>query len=176
MPTLVGNFPPSRLKKKSEFDFPTNINVGRAATDLPPLSPRKAFFNYPEMRSLLHRFCVLHVTAPGQEDGAERMADGLSYPTMDELAAQVTEVLDHFRVRRYVGLGVGLGANVLLRHALSSPERVDSLAVVNATCQAGGWIEWAYQKRNVGHLRQHGVTQVTTHMHYPTSVAGREFI
>ena len=59
-----------------------------------------------------------------------------------------------------IGLGVGLGGNVLLRHALKYPERVDSLVLVNTTCQAGGWIEWGYQKRNVNHLRQHGVTQV----------------
>ena len=71
----------------------------------------------------------------------------------------MTEVLDHFGAVRYIGLGVGLGANVLLRHALSRPERCCSLAVVNGGCGAGGWIEWAYQKRNVGHLKQHGVTQ-----------------
>lgn len=60
---------------------------------------------------------------------------------------------------RYIGIGVGLGANVLLRHAFKYPERVDSLMVVNALCTAPGWIEWGYQKRNVNHMRQHGVTQ-----------------
>jgi pimeloyl-ACP methyl ester carboxylesterase len=60
---------------------------------------------------------------------------------------------------RYIGLGVGLGGNVLMRHALQYPERVDSLVLVNTTCQAGGWIEWGYQKRNINHLKQHGVTQ-----------------
>ncbi len=67
--------------------------------------------------------------------------------------------MNHFSVVKYVGIGVGLGANVLLRHALKYPERVDSLMVVNATSSAGGWIEWAYQKRNVGHLKRNGVTQ-----------------
>lgn len=28
------------------------------------------FFNYPTMRALLDNFCVYHVTAPGQEEGA----------------------------------------------------------------------------------------------------------
>lgn len=28
------------------------------------------FFNYPTMRALLENFCVYHVTAPGQEEGA----------------------------------------------------------------------------------------------------------
>ncbi len=103
---------------------------------------------------------MYHVNAVGQEDGAERLPEEFEYPNMDEMAEQVKDVIDHFAVVRYIGLGVGLGANVLLRHALKYPERVHSLVLVNATCQAGGWIEWAYQKRNVNHLRQHGVTQV----------------
>ncbi len=69
-------------------------------------------------------------------------------------------MLNHFSVVSYVGVGVGMGANVLLRHALKYPERCNGLMVVNATCQAGGWIEWAFQKRNISHLKQHGVTQV----------------
>lgn len=28
------------------------------------------FFNYPTMRALLENFCIYHVTAPGQEEGA----------------------------------------------------------------------------------------------------------
>lgn len=28
------------------------------------------FFNFPAMRSLLDNFCVYHVNAPGQEEGA----------------------------------------------------------------------------------------------------------
>lgn len=28
------------------------------------------FFNFPPLRSLLENFCVYHVTAPGQEEGA----------------------------------------------------------------------------------------------------------
>ena len=69
-------------------------------------------------------------------------------------------MINHFAVVRYVGIAVGLGANVMLRHALRYPERVDSLMLVNCVTSAPGWIEWGYQKRNVNHLRQHGVTQV----------------
>ena len=31
--------------------------------------------------------------------------------------------------------------------------------LINSLCTAPGWIEWGYQKRNVNHLRQHGITQ-----------------
>jgi pimeloyl-ACP methyl ester carboxylesterase len=57
------------------------------------------------------------------------------------------------------GIGVGMGGNILLRHALKYVERVDSLMLVNTLITSPGWIEWGYQKRNVSQMRQHGVTQ-----------------
>lgn len=33
------------------------------------------FFNYPTMRGLLDNFCVYHVTAPGQEEGAATLPE-----------------------------------------------------------------------------------------------------
>lgn len=52
-----------------------------------------------------------------------------------------------------------MGGNILLRHALKYPERVDSLMLVNTLITAAGWIEWGYQKKNISQMRQHGVTQ-----------------
>ena len=72
---------------------------------------------------------------------------------------KVNDVINHFAIVRYIGIGIGLGANVIVRHALKYPERVDSLMLINSLVTAPGWIEWGYQKRNVNHLRQHGITQ-----------------
>ena len=72
---------------------------------------------------------------------------------------KVNDVINHFAIVRYIGIGIGLGANVIIRHAMKYPERVDSLMLINSLCTAPGWIEWGYQKRNVNHLRQHGITQ-----------------
>ena len=108
------------------------------------------------MREIMNHFCVFHVNAPGQEDSAHPLPEAFEYPSLDEMAEQLNEVINHFSVVRYVGLGVGLGGNVMIRHALKYPERVDSLVVVNTLCTAPGWIEWGYQKRNVSQLRQHG--------------------
>lgn len=33
------------------------------------------FFNFPTMRALLENFCVYHVTAPGQEEGAPSLPE-----------------------------------------------------------------------------------------------------
>jgi pimeloyl-ACP methyl ester carboxylesterase len=56
-------------------------------------------------------------------------------------------------------VGVGMGGNILLRHALKYAERVDSLMLVNTLITSCGWIEWGYQKRNINQMRQHGITQ-----------------
>jgi len=119
----------------------------------------QAFFNYPEMKEITNNFCVFHVNAPGQEEGAAPLPEGEAYPGMEHLAEQVQEVLNHFALVKYIGVGVGLGANVLIRHALQYPERVESLMVVNACTGKAGWVEWGYQKRNVSHLRTVGVSQ-----------------
>ena len=37
---------------------------------------------------------------------------------MEQLAEQVQQVLNHFNIVKYIGVGVGLGSNVLIRHAL----------------------------------------------------------
>ncbi|KAG8227432.1 hypothetical protein J437_LFUL000441 [Ladona fulva] len=39
------------------------------------ISNFQAFFNYVDMRALLDNFCVYHVTAPGQEEGAPPLTD-----------------------------------------------------------------------------------------------------
>merc|ERR1712029_50578 len=62
-----------------------------------------------------------------------------NFPDMAEV---VQNVINHFAVVRYIGIGVGMGANILIRHALKYPERVDSLMVINGGCTAPGWIEW----------------------------------
>lgn len=35
----------------------------------------QTFFNYTEMRTLMSNFCVYHVNAPGQEEGAAPLSD-----------------------------------------------------------------------------------------------------
>jgi len=119
----------------------------------------QAFFNYPDMKEITNNFCVFHINAPGQEEGAVPMTEEQEYPTMEQLGEQVQEVLNHFNIVRYIGIGVGLGANVLIRHAFAYPERVDSIMLVNASTTKSGWVEWYFQKRNVSHLKSTGVTQ-----------------
>jgi hypothetical protein len=41
------------------------------------------------MAEMLPYFCVFHINAPGQEEGAEALPEDFAYPTMDEMAEQV---------------------------------------------------------------------------------------
>lgn len=119
----------------------------------------QAFFNFPDFKELSASFPIFHINAPGQEDGAEPLAGDYEYPSMEQLAEQVQEVINHFKIVKYIGIGVGLGANVLTRHALAYPERVECLALVNTVITKAGWVEWGYQKRNISHMRTTGITQ-----------------
>jgi len=123
------------------------------------ISNFQAFFNYPDFKEISSGFPIFHINAPGQEDGAASLASDYEYPSMEQLSEQVQEVLNHFKIVKYIGIGVGLGANVLTRHALSYPERVEAMMLVNTCTTKAGWVEWGYQKRNISHMRTQGVTQ-----------------
>lgn len=123
------------------------------------ISSFQAFFNYVDMRALLENFCVYHINAPGQEEGAQTLPEDYIYPTMEELANMVEYVLSHFNIKQFIGFGVGAGANILARYALLHPTKVTALCLVNCASTQAGWIEWGYQKLNARHLRSKGMTQ-----------------
>ncbi|XP_064610298.1 protein NDRG3-like [Liolophura sinensis] len=116
------------------------------------ISCYQGFFSFPEMQPILRHFCVYHLDAPGQEEGALQLKQMFMYPTMDQLAQAVYYVIDYFGIKRVLGFGVGAGANVLTRLALQQPNRVDALVLINPTAKMPGWIEWGYQKMNSWYL------------------------
>ena len=116
------------------------------------LSNYQAFFNYPLMRPVIARMPVIHINAPGQEDGADKLPDDYCYPSMDQLADSVRTVCNYYGVKQAICLGVGLGANVMARVAFKNPDLVDGLFLINPVPTEAGWIEWAYQRRNIYYL------------------------
>ena len=65
----------------------------------------------PEMSGLRSRIVWLNVTLPGQGSGESDL--GLKkYPTLEEIAAELSIVIDHFRIPQVVVVGDGAGANV----------------------------------------------------------------
>ncbi|XP_064641175.1 protein NDRG3-like isoform X18 [Lineus longissimus] len=134
----------------------------------------QGFFNFADMQPLLRHFCVYHVNAPGQQEGAIPLTHSVEgdkgqgfslhrtgYPTMDQLGEMILPVLQYYGLKRVIGFGVGAGANILCRFALQHPEKCDALFLVNCTATAAGWTEWGYQKLNSWYLKM-GVITATT--------------
>ncbi|XP_064641177.1 protein NDRG3-like isoform X20 [Lineus longissimus] len=121
----------------------------------------QGFFNFADMQPLLRHFCVYHVNAPGQQEGAIPLTHRTGYPTMDQLGEMILPVLQYYGLKRVIGFGVGAGANILCRFALQHPEKCDALFLVNCTATAAGWTEWGYQKLNSWYLKM-GVITATT--------------
>uniref|UniRef100_A0AAX7UV18 NDRG family member 4 n=1 Tax=Astatotilapia calliptera TaxID=8154 RepID=A0AAX7UV18_ASTCA len=77
------------------------------------------FFSNEDMQEITKHFVVCHVDAPGQQTGASQFPQGYQYPTMDQLAGMLPTVVEHFGFKSIVGIGVGAGAYILAKFALS---------------------------------------------------------
>lgn len=100
-----------------------------------------AFFQIAGKKGQFDNCRVIHITAPGHEDGAAPWEG--PYPTMDELGDQVEEVLNDIDVSRPVILfGVGAGVNVLLRFAARHSARVVALISCGGTQKSASVSEW----------------------------------
>ena len=63
----------------------------------------------------MQKFSIYNLTLPGQEPHSSDLP-GLTYPSLEQLAGLLLSVLHHYNINTMVGLGVGIGANILLRH------------------------------------------------------------
>ncbi|EUB56834.1 hypothetical protein EGR_08303 [Echinococcus granulosus] len=99
------------------------------------------FFSYPEMRVISRHFTIYHVCAPGHHEGAEALTVN-QYPRMDELAEMLTSVVDYFKIKYFIGFGMGAGSNILARFALHHPENVLALFLLNPNGTTHGYYEW----------------------------------
>lgn len=160
--TVPTDYGPVTVVVQGDISRPVILTYHDVGLD--PHSCFNGFMNYPPTKRLLDVMCVLHITAPGQEPGArDYPISERAFPTVDELAEQVGSVADYFKLRDFVGLGVGAGANIMLRYALNNQKRVHGLVLFGVSIDTVGWHEWSYRKLSEFQLRASGgaMTQFT---------------
>ncbi|KAF9817109.1 hypothetical protein SFRURICE_013897 [Spodoptera frugiperda] len=80
------------------------------------------FFNFVDMRALLENFCVYHVNAPGQEDGAPSLPEEFPYILKEIFALlATTQTYIHTEVSMYKGSYIAYGSHCgYLKHAFQT--------------------------------------------------------
>jgi hypothetical protein len=53
--------------------------------------------NHPNLRPLFAGFCIYHINAPGQQDNATKFDSSFHFPSIEQLAQQIVEIVDHFK-------------------------------------------------------------------------------
>uniref|UniRef100_A0A8C1BX19 NDRG family member 2 n=2 Tax=Cyprinus carpio TaxID=7962 RepID=A0A8C1BX19_CYPCA len=99
-------------------------------------------FKFEEMQEIVKNFTVVHVDAPGQEDGAAIYPAGYLLCPCDSVLITFLS----FSFRTIIGVGVGAGAYILSKFTLTNPEAVEGLVLINVDTNARGWMDWAAQK------------------------------
>uniref|UniRef100_A0A8C9UBI0 NDRG family member 2 n=1 Tax=Scleropages formosus TaxID=113540 RepID=A0A8C9UBI0_SCLFO len=98
-----------------------------------------ALFKFEEMQEIVKNFTVVHIDAPGQEEGAAAYPAGYQYPSMDQLAEMIPSVLQYF-----------------------NPDLVEGLVLINIDMNARGWMDWAAHKLTT--LTSSLTEQILTHL------------
>ncbi|KAL1557318.1 Protein ndl2, variant 2 [Salvia divinorum] len=110
----------------------------------------QGLFSCPEAFSLLlQNFCIYHISPPGHEilqQGAAVAGKDEPSLSVDDLANQIAEILDYFRVDKVMCLGVTAGAYILTLFAIKYPKRVIGLILVSPLCKTSSWKEWLSNK------------------------------
>uniref|UniRef100_A0AAX7SRK5 Protein NDRG2 n=1 Tax=Astatotilapia calliptera TaxID=8154 RepID=A0AAX7SRK5_ASTCA len=106
-------------------------------------------FKFEEMQEIVKNFTLIHIDAPGQEEGAAAYPAGVQQQLTlcaHVYAVGVNNLYRSVSFRTVIGVGVGAGAYILARFALTNPDAVEGLVLINIDTNARGWIDWAAQK------------------------------
>uniref|UniRef100_A0A2K5QXF9 NDRG family member 2 n=1 Tax=Cebus imitator TaxID=2715852 RepID=A0A2K5QXF9_CEBIM len=76
-------------------------------------------FQFGDMQEIIQNFVRVHVDAPGMEEGAAVFPLGYQYPSLDQLADMIPCILQYLNFSTIIGVGVGAGAYILSRYALT---------------------------------------------------------
>ncbi|KAL7167950.1 hypothetical protein ACSBR2_038392 [Camellia fascicularis] len=137
----------------------------------------QGLFFCPEAASLLlHNYCIYHISPPGHELGAAAISPDVPVPSADDLADQIIEVLNYFRLGSVMCMGVTAGAYILTLFAIKYRERVLGLILVSPLCKSASWTEWLYNKVMSSLLYFYGMSgllkEILLHRYFSKEVRG----
>ncbi|KAL5052741.1 hypothetical protein RYX36_033423 [Vicia faba] len=139
-----------------DYDKPALITYPDLALNY--MSCFQGLFFCPEAASLLlHNFCIYHISPPGHELGAAAISSDNPVPSTEDLADQIVEILNYFRLGAVMCMGVTAGAYILTLFAIKYRERVVGLILVSPLCKAPSWTEWFYNKVMSNFLHFYGM-------------------
>ena len=101
---------------------------------------RKLFSN-PNFQEIRQHAVFVHVDLPGQEDGAEDLADDSPFPKIQALGEDLVTVLDLLQIKCCIGIGDGAGANIIIRFAIMHVKRCLGVILLHPTANASTMIE-----------------------------------
>lgn len=95
----------------------------------------------PLMDEVMQKSIWLNVEVPGQGPNAPDWPDSRTFPTLDEMTEDINTVCEHFGVKYCVGIGSGVGANILARYAIRHPQKLIGLVAISPTSTGAGFVE-----------------------------------
>uniref|UniRef100_A0A7N6BLS2 Protein NDRG2 n=1 Tax=Anabas testudineus TaxID=64144 RepID=A0A7N6BLS2_ANATE len=125
-------------------------------------------FKFEEMQEIVKNFTLIHIDAPGQEEGTAAYPAGYDIYCMTSSVSFTIHVLYKcvsvlsVSFRTVIGVGVGAGAYILSKFTLANPDSVEGLVLINIDINARGWIDWAAQK--LSSVTSSLTDQIMTHL------------
>eukprot|EP00127_Corallochytrium_limacisporum_P003603 Clim_evm86s150 gene=Clim_evmTU86s150 len=83
--------------------------------------------NFPPMRTVMSHMQCYHLDFPGFSHESGPWPRSAPYPSMEQFAEMVADVLDHYDLRFVYCYGIGAGANIFVRLATVQPSRISGL-------------------------------------------------
>ncbi|XP_077544295.1 uncharacterized protein ZK1073.1-like isoform X3 [Haemaphysalis longicornis] len=115
--------------------FLTVHDVGSTYLDFVQFAARSC------MTSVSDKSMFLHIEVPGQVHGVPDLPEDYKFPTLDDLALDMADVLHYFKIPYCVCLGEGAGANILARFTTNCPELVLGSILIHCSCTEASLVE-----------------------------------
>ncbi|KAI3381177.1 hypothetical protein SNEBB_007369 [Seison nebaliae] len=114
------------------------------------------FVEHEDMKLLKERCIFVHVDLPGQEKGAHDL-NIEKYPSFEEIATELIDVLTFHNINQVVVIGDGAGANIAARFAMTYNKRVVGICLIHPTGTVAGISETVKDKFNNWRLIKKGM-------------------